>query len=150
MDYKEIKTFEDAVKALGIEELPPALKEENKHLIPSHVIAMLKLEIITLAINEGWSHIPDGRHLAYWPAFVFITPRKLDEMTYEEKVKLGVIPAGDVSPVYAGLASLHSTSAWSYSTADFGSRLAYKSSDRADYSGKQFIELWKEYLLIPI
>lgn len=46
-----------------------------------------------------------------------------------------------------GLASAYSSSAWSYSSAAVGSRLAVKSSEIAIYFGEQFKELWKDFLI---
>ena len=46
-----------------------------------------------------------------------------------------------------GLAGASSGSAWSGSSAGFGSRLAVKSSEIAIYFGEQFKELWKDFLI---
>lgn len=149
----KIKTFDDACKAIGLagpEALPELLQEKYAAIVPSHIKAQLKLEIITLALNEGWQHIPDGKHYAYWPWFYLYTAGEIADMGKEGAEKRAMINATDVSDVFAGLGYAGSTYAWSNSSADIGSRLAYKSSELARYSGKQFIELWKEALLIPI
>lgn len=149
----KIKTFDDACKAIGLagpEALPELLQEEYAAIVPSHIKAQLKLEIITLALNEGWQHIPDGKHYAYWPWFFLYTAGEIADMGKEVAEERAMINATDVSDVFAGLGYAASSSAWPLSSADFGSRLAYKSRELARYSGKQFIELWKEALLIPI
>lgn len=149
----KIKTFDDACKAIGLagpESLPELLQEKYAAIVPSHIKAQLKLEIITLALNEGWQHIPDGKHYAYWPWFCLYTAGEIADMGKEGAEERAMINATDVSDVYAGLGSAPSDAAWSISHASFGSRLAYKSRELARYSGKQFIELWKEALLIPI
>ena len=46
-----------------------------------------------------------------------------------------------------GLAYAHSHYDWSHSNANFGSRLAVKSSEIAIYFGEQFKELWKDFLI---
>ena len=46
-----------------------------------------------------------------------------------------------------GLACALSIYAWSHSDANFGSRLAVKSSEIAIYFGEQFKELWKDFLI---
>lgn len=149
----KIKTFDDACKAIGLagpEALPELLQEKYAAIVPSHIKAQLKLEIITLALNEGWQHIPDGKHYAYWPWFCLYTAGEIADMGKEGAEERAMINATDVSDVFAGLGYAYSDCAWSLSTATFGSRLAYKSRELARYSGKQFIELWKEALLIPI
>ena len=149
----KIKTFDDACKAIGLagpEALPELLQEKYAAIVPSHIKAQLKLEIITLALNEGWQHIPDGKHWAYWPWFCLYTAGEIADMGKKGAEERAMINATDVSEVFAGLGFAASNLAWSASSADFGSRLAYKSRELARYSGKQFIELWKEAYLIPI
>lgn len=149
----KIKTFDDACKAIGLagpEALPELLQEKYAAIVPSHIKAQLKLEIITLALNEGWQHIPDGKHWAYWPWFCLYTAGEIADMGKKGAEERAMINATDVSEVFSGLGFADSDSAWSLSYAYFGSRLAYKSRELARYSGKQFIELWKEAYLIPI
>lgn len=149
----KIKTFDDACKAIGLagpEALPELLQEKYAAIVPSHIKAQLKLEIITLALNEGWQHIPDGKHWAYWPWFCLYTAGEIADMGKKGAEERAMINATDVSEVFSGLGYASSYYAWSRSTAYIGSRLAYKSRELARYSGKQFIELWKEAYLIPI
>lgn len=149
----KIKTFDDACKAIGLagpEALPELLQEKYAAIVPSHIKAQLKLEIITLALNEGWQHIPDGKHLAYWPWFCLYTAGEIADMGKKGAEERAMINATDVSEVSSGLGCASSHNAWSYSGATIGSRLAYKSRELARYSGKQFIELWKKAYLIPI
>lgn len=149
----KIKTFDDACKAIGLagpEALPELLQEKYAAIVPSHIKAQLKLEIITLALNEGWQHIPDGKHWAYWPWFCLYTAGEIADMGKKGAKERAMINATDVSEVFAGLGFATSNFAWSSSHAFIGSRLAYKSRELARYSGKQFIELWKEAYLIPI
>ncbi len=149
----KIKTFDDACKAIGLagpEALPELLQEKYAAIVPSHIKAQLKLEIITLALNEGWQHIPDRRHCAYWPWFLLYTAGEIADMGKKGAEERAMINATDVSDVFAGLGYASSSSAWSTTYALFCSRLAFTSRELARYSGKQFIELWKEAYLIPI
>lgn len=149
----KIKTFEDACQALGLaipEGLPELLQPKMADIVPSHIKAMLKLEIITAALNEGWQWIPDGSTRAYWPWFWLFTTEEIARMSNAEIQGRNLIKATDISEKYAGLGSARTSYAFSYSHASIGSRLAYKKSLLAEYSGKQFIELWKEYLFIKI
>lgn len=149
----KIKTFEDACQALGLaipEGLPELLQPKMADIVPSHIKAILKLEIITAALNEGWQWIPDGSTRAYWPWFWLFTTEEIARMSNAEIQGRNLIKATDISEKFAGLGSATPILAFSYSTAYIGSRLAYKKSLLAEYSGKQFIELWKEYLFIKI
>lgn len=149
----KIKTFEDACQALGLaipEGLPELLQPKMADIVPSHIKAMLKLEIITAALNEGWQWIPDGSTRAYWPWFWLFTTEEIARMSNAEIQGRNLIKATDISEKYAGLGYAYTNHAFSYSYASIGSRLAYKKSLLAEYSGKQFIELWKEYLFIKI
>lgn len=149
----KIKTFEDACQALGLaipEGLPELLQPKMADIVPSHIKAMLKLEIITAALNEGWQWIPDGSTRAYWPWFWLFTTEEIARMSNAEIQGRNLIKATDISEKFAGLGSALTSLAFSISSARIGSRLAYKKSLLAEYSGKQFIELWKEYLFIKI
>lgn len=149
----KIKTFEDACEALGLkvpEALPELLQPKYADIVPSHVKAFMKLEIITLALNEGWQHIPDGKHYGYWPWFWLYSASEIAEMGKERCEARAMTNATDISEVFAGLGFADSAYAWSSALSHIGSRLAYRSRELAEYSGKQFIELWKEYLFIPI
>lgn len=149
----KIKTFEDACQALGLaipEGLPELLQPKMADIVPSHIKAMLKLEIITAALNEGWQWIPDGSTRAYWPWFWLFTTEEIARMSNAEIRGRNLIKATDISEKFAGLGYASPYNAFSISRAHIGSRLAYKKSLLAEYSGKQFIELWKEYLFIKI
>lgn len=150
----KIKTFEDACEALGLkvpEALPELLQPKYADIVPSHVVAFLKLEIITAALNEGWQWIPDPvkRPRGYWPWFWLHDTEEVANMSKAEAERIHLINATNISG-YAGLGYATSNSAWSYSSADIGSRLAFKSAGLATYAGKQFIELYKDYMFKPL
>lgn len=149
----KIKTFEDACKAIGLaseEALPELLQPKYADIVPEHIKAQLKLEIITAALNEGWQYIPDGEQYGYAPWFCLFTTEEIADMDKKEVDDRRMINATDISEVFAGLGCADSLNAWSDADADFGSRLAYKSRELARYSGRQFIDLWKKALFIPI
>ena len=153
MITEKIKTIEDACQALGLaipEGLPELLQPKMDDIVPSHIKAMLKLEIITAALNEGWQWIPDGSTRAYWPWFWLFTTEEIARMDKRDIQNINLIKATDISEHLAGLGSANTGVAFSTSHAHIGSRLAYKNRELATYSGTQFIELWKEYLFIKI
>lgn len=144
----KVRTFEDACEVLGIavpEGLPEILQPQNAGIVPPHIVAMTKLEMITAALNQGWTWIPDGETRGWWPWFWFFTQEEIDKMDDEEKKYRCIVPAGEFSK-YAGLGYATSDCAWSDSDATVGSRLAYRNAGLAKHSGRQFIELWRQWL----
>jgi hypothetical protein len=49
--------------------------------------------------------------------------------------------------VSGGVVFAHANHAWSYSYTNRGSRLAFRTEELAEYCGKQFIDLWIEFLI---
>lgn len=145
-----VKTFEDACRELG-EDHPFVLAYQNTNLRDPEVaddnkdvLAYLKLRIITAALNEGWTpqFVEDERR--YYPYFHLCSEEEIISMSEEEKTSLAyrtdinTVANGGVSYAYAV-----------YDSADFfaafGSRLALKTEDLAEYAGKQFIDLWADF-----
>lgn len=81
-------------------------------------IALYKMEVITEALNEGWKADWDNSdENKYYPYF-FMSPFS-----------------------FAFRASLYGDA---YASAGGGSRLCYKTRELAEYSAKQFIDIWKD------
>lgn len=151
-DVRErIKTFEDACEALGnhafvnqyrriIEEQNPPMDETAKDLI-----AYLKLRIICAALNEGWEPTFANEEYRWYPWFVVYTKEELDRMS-EEKRRRVVGRSVFNAYAYGGLVCAYANGASSYSYSHFGSRLAFKSEELADYAGKQFIEIYADFV----
>lgn len=152
-DIKErIKTFEDAVNAIGEDHplvaqyktINSAFKEADNNL---HLFAYTRLAIIAEALNEGWRPEYTEDEYRYYPWFGLYTQEEYDDMDDEDKECCRFVGRSYHSAhAYGGLvcASAHSGSA--YSNANIGSRLAFKSRELAIYCGKQFIEIWINYL----
>ena len=154
---ERIKTFEDAVNELGkdhpfvtlyhsfISELP---ENDESLLSESDVIAYLKLRIITAALNEGWSPEFKEGEWRYAPYFELFTKKEVDDMSDEEKQekRLCVVGGDADNGLSCGLAFVASNNAFSAAGAIVGSRLAYRTSDLAKYSGMQFCEIWKDVI----
>lgn len=146
---ERIKTFEDAMLALGEEH--PLVKEwhcgEN---LSSDLEAYLQLRVICAALNEGWEPQFTEDEWRWFPWHYLWTESELDEKSDEWKADRHLIMIGDkYQSEYAGLASALSYFAPSYTTSHLGSRLCLKSEALATYCGKQFIELWAAFLLTP-
>lgn len=148
---ERVKTFEDACNVLGkdhplvfqYEQTEAAFRGDNMN---EDLVAYLKLRIITAALNEGWAPEFTEDEYRYFPYFCFYTQQEIEEMSDEQKKELGLWGAAAFYGAYAGLGSVHSIYAWSCTYASYGSRLAYKTSDLAKYSGKQFISIWADYV----
>lgn len=116
-----IKTYEDACEELGINPL-----NEDKLIelgLTKHDIAYQKLATIIKALNEGW--IPDvcNSNIYRWcPWFR---------------------PNGSPS----AFAFDYSYYEYSVAAAGSASYLCLKSKELSDYVGKQFLDLWKEFIL---
>lgn len=153
-DIRErVKTFEDACRELG-EDHPLVLQyrfydEQMKGNFDKmeDLTSFLKLRIITSALNEGWEPQFTPNEKRWYPWYNLYTQEEIDRMSDEEKQEVGLLlwggSASDGSR--CGLAYADSNNAWSLSHSAFGSRLAFKSEELADYAGKQFIEIYADF-----
>lgn len=121
MDYKKIKNYEDACKALGLkpiaDEVFNAFQQEDRRTMAAYH----KLAVITRAINDGWQ--PD------WSNH--------DERKYEPYMCTNS----------AGLAYATSYPAPSYTSTLIGSRLCFRDYERAVFAVETFGKLYKDYFL---
>lgn len=111
-----IKTFEDAMEETGRKDVPD-FSDLPKDM-RKRFIALYKMEVITEALNEGWK--------ADWD--------NLDENKY--------YPYFIMSP--SSFAFYVSNFGCACAYAGSGSRLYYKTRELAEYSAKQFIDIWKD------
>ena len=118
-----IKSYEDACRELGIdpEDLPEVDNCEPED--QASIIAFYKLAIIARALNEGWK--PNWKDSSEYKWFPWFT----------------------VERDAAGVGSSPTSSAAATANANVGSRLCCKSDELATYFGKQFENLWSDYLL---
>lgn len=146
-DVRErIKTFADAAKAVGIED-PEEWEEQYSDLEPD-VLAYFKLRIITKALNEGWEpkFIPGEYRWA--PYFLLYTKEEIEKMNAETKSRVVQRSLYD-SYTYGGVAYVFANYDSSYTNSYYGSRLAFKSEELAEYAGKQFTEIYADFCFIP-
>lgn len=149
---ERIKTFEDACKELGSDH-PLVLAYQNTNLRDAEVandnkdiIAYMKLRIIVAALNEGWEPQFIPGEYRWFPYFVLYTKDEIDEM--DEKTRARVVYRSNHSANANGGVSYASSSYDSaYVNAYIGSRLAFKTDDLAEYAGKQFIEIYADFML---
>ena len=154
---ERIKTFEDARNELnrraeaGDEDAAQLLAdyESNADNIKiKETVAYMQLCIIAAALNEGWKPQFTTDEYRYFPWFCFYTQKEIDEMDEEEKSRVvrrsfyGAYASGGVAFVFA-----YGDSSNSY--AGYGSRLAFKTRELAEYAGKQFLDIWTDYVFKP-
>lgn len=140
-DYTSIKTYEDACEALG----EPVFEEPED--MPKHIVALMKLETISRALwGRTWKPEPDaeGSKWYYYPLFALYTQSEIDNMDEDERG--GLLSALAGSGAAAGFGFLDTSSRSSNAYAHGGFRLCQEDSEKAKYFGRQFLELWAEYL----
>ena len=141
-DYKSIRSYEDACKALGESVDEKTLSEAG---VPSHIIAQMKLELICKALWGGEVKVypdPDGNRIYWYPWFALYNQSEIDGMSDKERGCLLSATAG--TGAIAGFGCLGALSRSSHSSAYSGFRLCLDTEEKAEYFGKQFLELWAE------
>ena len=117
-DYKTIRTYEDACKALG----EPIFEDPNN--LPNHIIALMKLETISRALwGRNFQPKPDGEgSKVYWyPWFALWTKKEVEDMNPEQRgAGLSADAAGGA---YAGFGCLTAYNRSSNAYAHIGFRL---------------------------
>lgn len=151
-DYTSIKTYEDACEALGVE---PIFNEPNpimnlygvEYEVEPHIIALMKLETISRALwGKTWKPEPDadGSKLFYYPVFALYTQQEIEDMDEDERG--GLLSAFANNGAIAGFGYLLTHRRSSTACANSGFRLCQETREKALYFGRQFLELWAEYL----
>ncbi|KAF0194121.1 MAG: hypothetical protein FD166_3579 [Bacteroidetes bacterium] len=124
----QIKTFEEACQALGIDPAKPlvdasGMPEKHRKAIEAHA----KLVVIAEALNDGWQpDWSDEDQYKYFPWFEV-------EATEENR---------------AGSGFSYTYYVISFTFTNVGSRLCYATSALARYAGETFADLYREYMLI--
>ena len=157
-DYKSIKTYEDACEAL---DLTPIYSDKNvkraicQHInehwyfrqgLPKHIIALLKLETISRALwGKYFQPKPDaeGMKYYYYPWFTLYTKNEIEDMDDDKGALLSATAGNGAHAVFGVLYADYRSSR---ASADFGFRLCQETEEKALYFGRQFVELWAEYL----
>lgn len=153
---ERIKTFEDACKELakraesneGIALLLADYESNADNIKTKGTLAYMKLCIIAAALNEGWEPQFTEDEYRWFPWFTLWTEEELKEKSEEWKAdhKLWLFGGDSLFGAYCGLAGAASNNAWSISDASLSARLAVKSEELAIYFGKQFIDIWADYV----
>lgn len=148
-DIKErVKTFEDACEVLGNDSQTVADYYALADAVGSEdILAFAQLRVIAEALNEGWKPVFDGESYRYYPWFYIYSKKEYEELDEEEKAQCRVVGRSSYnSSAHGGLVYANTSNASSYSYANSGSRLAFKTRELAEYCGKQFIDIWEKFL----
>ena len=144
---ERVKTFKDACNELGIEH--DKWVQDKKDLgLEADVIAYLKLRIIAAALNEGWKPQFTTDEYRYFPWFYLYTQSEIDEMSEEEKSRV-VYRSVSNADAGGGVACAYTSDGSSDAGTGMGSRLAFKTRELAEYAGRQFVEIWADYVFKP-
>lgn len=152
---ERVKTFEDAVRELGenhpfvniydtvVNEYPDAGKD---------VVAYLQLRIIVAALNEGWEPKFERGEYRWAPWYRLYTKAEMEnELDEEERRSCRVVGRSYYNArAFGGLAYASAHVASSCSGSSYGSRLAFKSEELAEYAGKQFIDIYAAQMGIEL
>ena len=147
---ERVKTFEDACEELG--EGHQYVKAYREWMRISYaeckdITAYLKLRIICAALNDGWKPTFHDGECRYFPWFYIYTKEEYENLDENENKKCRVVGRSHSnSNAYGGLVFASASSASSISVSNDGSRLAFKAKELAKYCGKQFIDIWADYL----
>lgn len=156
-DYTTIKTYEDACEALGISPISTTEQDDDNDVVqtdtehyvfPKHLVALYKLETISKALWGKWQPKPDakGGEYYYYPWFALWTDEEIKREADDFKKKGALLAANASYGSSAGFGCLSANSRSSAAAANLGFRLCQETEEKAMYFGRQFIDLWAEYL----
>lgn len=148
---ERIKTIEDACNELG--EHHPFVRmynEGNNSCIAGmngnlkDVMAYFALRIIVAALNEGWTpkFVPGERR--WYPWFVLLTQEEIEDMDEENRRVVG--RANNFAYANGGLVCSYASYASSGSGTSNGSRLAFRTEELAEYAGRQFAQIFADFI----
>ena len=145
---ERIKTFQDAVSLLGYDNQTVIDYHKLNHINSAKdIIAFAKLRVITEALNEGWKPTYDGNGCLYYARFYVYTKSEYEGLDEDEKEACIIVGCSQlISDAYGGRVFAYAIYASSYAYPYHGSRLAFKTHELAEYCGKQFIDIWADYL----
>lgn len=147
---ERVKTFEDACAILG--DKNKLVREywnvvNNTIVITKNLIAYLKLRIICAALNEGWKPTFSDGECRYYPWFDIYNKNECEKLNKDEKKKCRVVGRSSYDAYAFGFvvfSSLNFSSSYSYSY--HGTQIVFKTRELAEYCGKQFVDIWADYL----
>ena len=145
---ERVKTWDDVVRELGydpVERLLDHTERGDGFQIEPDEIAYIKLKAIAKVLNEGWEPKFVKGEWRWFPWFYLYTQDEIDKMTPEKRSR--VVLRSSVSAVaIGGVACAYANSDSSSADTVYGSRLAFKTEKLAVYAGKQFTDIWADFV----
>lgn len=148
---ERVSCWDDVVRELGydpVERLLDHTERGDGFNFEPDEIAYIKLKAIATVLNEGWTPQFTTDEYRWFPWFYLYTQDEIDKMSEEKRSR--VVLRSSVSASAAGgvaCALAHSDS--SFAVTNYGSRLAFKTEELAVYAGKQFTEIWADFVFRP-
>ena len=153
---ERIKTLDDAVSELG--EDNPAVKAYRSikygYAISetdpetADIMAYAALRVIVEALNEGWKPQFTKGEWRWYAWYDLVSPEQIEDMSEEEKCRV-VGRASLNAFAYGGLVYSYAYYVSTDSSTYYGSRLAFKNEELAEYAAKQFGEIFADFCFIP-
>ena len=145
---ERVKTFEDAVAILGnFNEAVVNYHIVSKVTSTKDIIAFAKLRVIVEALNEGWNPTFSESEYRYYLWFRIYSKDEFDSISDYYKNRCSIVGRsyGNSNAVNSfACARVYDASSGFY--AQSSSRLSFKTRELAEYCGKQFIDIWADYL----
>ena len=145
---ERIKTFHDAIEEIG--ENNSLVKDwfdfcNSKLKDRKDIKAYMKLRIIAAALNEGWEPKFTEDEWRYSPYFVLYTQEEIDKMSEETKARV-VMQSARNTCAYGGVTFANAVYDTSNKFAHYGSSFVFKSRKLAEYAGKQFVNIYMDFV----
>ncbi len=154
---ERIKTFDDALKEVerlaegGNDDLGILLADYESNadnIYTKGVLAYIKLCIIAAALNGGWVPKYKEEEYRWYPWFIVWRKEELQNKSdaWIKGHNIHMFGGNSYDASICGLAFGYSSLSWLYSSLHCSACLALKNSELAEYCGKQFIDIWAEYI----
>lgn len=99
------------------------------------------------ALNEGWEPQFIPGEYSWAPFFTLHTQENIDEMDEATKARVVYRPNSSVD-AFVGVSYTCSNYGSAFARVIFASQLAFKSEELAEYAGKQFVNIYADFLLL--
>ena len=152
-----IKTFEDALNELSrmaeegddiAADLLCDYEINSNNILVKQTLAMMKLSIISYALNEGWQPQFTQNERRWYFFYHLLTKEEYDELSAEDKARV-VYRGGSFANAFGGVSCANALCDASYSGAVVGSRLVFRDKELAEYAGRQFAEIYADFCFKP-
>ena len=110
------------------------------------LLAYLKLRVICAALNEGWKPTFGADECRYYPWFYLYSKYEYEKLNEDEKSSCAASRSSSKSNTSVSHLYVSASGSSAVSNSIRSSRLALKTRELAEYCGRQFIDIWVDYL----